>query len=493
MMSPNHNANRTSQPQPVGQDATLGLEAALRSHLSGVLLKSVPLAAYPQPVQIIKYDFATISSPAIAGMQEIERGLIYHREDVVPGSSRRDLRAGFLLGWIDNRKLHVLLGRGAQMYTAWHASELQAYLIVTSSDEFKSLFANAADGRIEMQAQEPLDLDGARYIYHIAVKPAARRLGLGQVLLEGVKQDQNQPLVTDIAISPVNNAASLSFMHKHGFRDVALVFDHSFPWAETVISQAMAWEPAPFDHSCGGHALCNAHHLRLKGEQPVTGCYAALSEAAAPISITSHSWLLTPEDGKASNKGWLIPSGAIRIQLPDVRQPDGYSCGASALMSICAYYGVGPRTIDEFKKELGTNPESGTNYREMVRFARSLGLDARAEVGWTPDQLEAAVAKGHPVIVAIQAYAEDPHIYQDPRRNEDGHYVVVIGFDRENYYMEDPSLARHRGFLPKSEFLRRWHDDEGTPDHPRVVERLGLEFGPGRTGDPSLERAVRID
>jgi predicted double-glycine peptidase len=162
-------------------------------------------------------------------------------------------------------------------------------------------------------------------------------------------------------------------------------------------------------------------------------------------------------------------------------------------MSICAYYGVGPRTIDEFKKELKSNPESGTNYREMVRFARSLGLDARDSVGWTALQLEATVAKGHPVMVAIQAYADDPHVYQDPHENDDGHYVVVIGFDGENYYVEDPSLERSRGFLPKAEFLRRWHDDEGTPGHPMVVERLGLEFGPGRTGAPSIQRAVRID
>jgi predicted double-glycine peptidase len=208
--------------------------------------------------------------------------------------------------------------------------------------------------------------------------------------------------------------------------------------------------------------------------------------------LVAMGWLAA-EGGNRSDEGRPIPSGAIRIRLPDVRQPDGYSCGASALMSICAYYGVGPSTIDEFKKALGTNPESGTNYREMIRFARSLGLDARAELGWTADQLEAAVAKGHPVIVAIQAYADDPHVYQDPRKNEDGHYVVVIGFDGENYYMEDPSLARRRGFLPKAEFLRRWHDDEGTPGHPQVVERLGLEFGPGRTGSPGLERATHID
>lgn len=211
------------------------------------------------------------------------------------------------------------------------------------------------------------------------------------------------------------------------------------------------------------------------------------------LSLIITAGLLTATDAPTPETGCPIPPGAIMIELPDVQQPDGYSCGASALMSICAYYGVGPRTLGEFKAELGTNPERGTNYRKMVRFARALGLDARAAVGLDPEQLEAAIRKGHPVIVAIQAYAADSKIYQDQRRNENGHYVVVIGFDAVNYYMEDPSLASLRGFLPKAEFLRRWHDDEGTPARPRVVERLGLEFGPGRTGQPCLRRAAQID
>jgi predicted double-glycine peptidase len=211
------------------------------------------------------------------------------------------------------------------------------------------------------------------------------------------------------------------------------------------------------------------------------------------LYLTAAAGVLTAADSPTPDAERAIPPGAVTVELPDVRQPDGFSCGASALMAVCRYYGVGPGTIDAFKAELGTNPERGTDYRAMVDFARRLGLDARAIAGLDPDRLEAAVAAGHPVIVSIQAYAADPEVYRNPRSNEDGHFVIVIGFDATNYYVEDPSLEGHRGFLRKAEFLRRWHDDEGTPGHPEVIERLGLEFGPGRTGGPCLRRAARVE
>jgi hypothetical protein len=61
----------------------------------------------------------------------------------------------------------------------------------------------------------------------------------------------------------------------------------------------------------------------------------------------------SPEAGK------LIPPGAIKVALPDVRQPDGHSCGASALMAVCSFYGVGPRDVEGFKAntvEIGSSP-----------------------------------------------------------------------------------------------------------------------------------------
>src|SRR4051794_27561339 len=86
-----------------------------------------------------------------------------------------------------------------------------------------------------------------------------------------------------------------------------------------------------------------------------------------------------------------VGAAAIKVAVPDVRQKDGYSCGASAFMSVCKYYNVGPAGLDDFKRSLGTNEDRGTDYRRMVRMARSLGLEAEAKVKMSLEQLEAAV------------------------------------------------------------------------------------------------------
>jgi predicted double-glycine peptidase len=165
-----------------------------------------------------------------------------------------------------------------------------------------------------------------------------------------------------------------------------------------------------------------------------------------------------------------------------VQQPENYSCGAAATMSILAYYGVGPEDYAVRKKKLGTTKKNGTDYRRIVAYANTLtkesGLKAEAQPGMTLQQLDQSLDAGRPVICSIQAYDEDdppeqrPGIYKD--KNENGHYVVAIGYDQKNYYFMDPSLTGRRGYLPREEFAERWHDDEGTQDKPNVIRHLGL-------------------
>src|SRR5262249_20828104 len=153
---------------------------------------------------------------------------------------------------------------------------------------------------------------------------------------------------------------------------------------------------------------------------------------------------------------------AINTPLPNVEQPDDYSCGPACLMSICWHFGVGPQKLGRFKKELHTDPEEGTHFRNIVRYARKLGLEVKAEANMTCAQLEQYIKEGKPVICSMQAYADRPKDYDDPHNNDNGHYVVAIGYDRDNFYFMDPSADRRRIFLPRKEFAQRWHDYQGT-------------------------------
>jgi predicted double-glycine peptidase len=63
------------------------------------------------------------------------------------------------------------------------------------------------------------------------------------------------------------------------------------------------------------------------------------------------------------------------------------------------------------------------------------------------------------VIIAAQAWRDDAE-KDKPWKDiwDSGHYMVVIGLDKKNVYFEDPSILQSRGFMPREEFLERWHD-----------------------------------
>jgi len=211
------------------------------------------------------------------------------------------------------------------------------------------------------------------------------------------------------------------------------------------------------------------------------------------------------ERAAKNRKDHDIPEQVIRSPLRNVAQPDCYSCGAAALWSVCAYFGVvgSPEGMDfaeqfkAFKKELGTNPDDGTSYRKMAEYANKHGLHAESRDKLTCKQLEQLLQKGTLVICSIQAYG-DPERYD---KDESGHYVVAIGFNDKHFYFMDssvPSDQHRRGYLPKEEFDRRWHDDEGTKEHPEPHTHLGIIIysrkgykGKGLTAFSPL--AMRID
>jgi predicted double-glycine peptidase len=187
----------------------------------------------------------------------------------------------------------------------------------------------------------------------------------------------------------------------------------------------------------------------------------------------------------------------IHVAVPDVHQPNGYSCGAACMMAVLSYFGVGPEEYKDVQDHLGTT-RKGTDFPRMVNYANRFKtrVTAEAKPGMSIDELKEHLRKGEPVICSIQAYsaartsAGRLKEYETKERN--GHYVVAIGCDKENIYFMDPILIGRRGFIPEDEFLKRWHDDEGVEGYKDPVRQLGIFFvkaGPG----PVNPRARKID
>jgi predicted double-glycine peptidase len=142
-------------------------------------------------------------------------------------------------------------------------------------------------------------------------------------------------------------------------------------------------------------------------------------------------------------------------------------------MGALVYFGVFDDAESRLDTELGSTPEGGTRVTRIVAEARRYGLEAEARTALTLDDLAAEVARGAVVIVALQAWPT--HSVSDWRTSwEDGHYVDVVGLDAERVYVMDPSVRTGYAYLPRDQFVARWHDYDLEDGAKIVYDRLGI-------------------
>lgn len=158
------------------------------------------------------------------------------------------------------------------------------------------------------------------------------------------------------------------------------------------------------------------------------------------------------------------PAGLLEV--PNIKQPDSFSCGAASAMSVGGFFGVGPSSLDEWKELLGTDPNNGTPPAAIVRVLRSLGLDVQTRRNMTLDDLGDCWREGWPVICPIQDYSPDA----GPTDYEDGHYVIVVGVDLGFVFVQDSmadvelegsnsDAAPGRVMIREQRFMDVWHDE----------------------------------
>lgn len=158
------------------------------------------------------------------------------------------------------------------------------------------------------------------------------------------------------------------------------------------------------------------------------------------------------------------------IYTPLVTQATDYTCGVAALQSVLHYYGAPDQHESTLAERLGSDPDSGTNFRSIVSYARSLGFHVAARTDMTIADLVMHIDAKRPVLIALQAWAADPEI--DWRETyENGHYAVATGYDARNIYFMDSYLRGAYSFIPRDQLEDRWHDidSEGPLEHFGIV------------------------
>lgn len=174
--------------------------------------------------------------------------------------------------------------------------------------------------------------------------------------------------------------------------------------------------------------------------------------------------------------------------LSRTRQGTEYTCGPSALQAVLRYWG---KDVEEKRlaKLLKTTSKVGTYPEAIASGARSLGFWAEAKDGLTLDEVRKFTAKGQPMIALAQVWRSQRSAKKSVEDEWDsGHYIVVLGVDRNNVYFQDPYVLMSKAFVPRKLFEAHWHHAMGgdVENEPKL-RRVGIFI---RGDKPAKRRPV---
>ena len=152
--------------------------------------------------------------------------------------------------------------------------------------------------------------------------------------------------------------------------------------------------------------------------------------------------------------------------LSRARQSTEYTCGPSALQAVLRYWGKDVAE-DEIARLAGTTSEVGTFPEDLVRSAKALGFKAEVREGLTLDEVQKFTAAGHPMIALAQVWLSAKGMGGKSVEEEwdSGHYIVVLGVDKDYVYFQDPYALMSKAFLPRKVFEAHWHQVDGWRCH----------------------------
>ena len=138
------------------------------------------------------------------------------------------------------------------------------------------------------------------------------------------------------------------------------------------------------------------------------------------------------------------------LPVANFKQRTNYSCGAASMLMVLEYFGR-KFTEKQMIRMARATPEKGTDMKDMVAVAKSLGFKTRWKQNWTLQEVKKELNIGLPVIVNFQ---------HSPKFGE-GHYAVIVGYTDDEFIISDPSNDESAYRREKIEhFMKRWYELE---------------------------------
>lgn len=112
----------------------------------------------------------------------------------------------------------------------------------------------------------------------------------------------------------------------------------------------------------------------------------------------------------------------------------------------------------ELMKVLQTTSEEGSYPENIVRGAQALGFEAEGRDHLSLEEVEQFTAGGAPMIGLVQAWRGEKGTAKSAAEEWDnGHYIVVLGVDKDYVYFQDPYTRMNKAFMPRNTFVDHWH------------------------------------
>lgn len=277
---------------------------------------------------------------------------------------------------------------------------------------------------------------------------------LQKFLSDGVVEGEKIPLSISKSLEP--------FKHK------ARVWVHGF-------------EPEKTKHS--GMVTCGEHELEFKdGKIVKCDSVSISSDLDQPIPVPNPAddnppGMRGPGDPllnrlsmrkKDVKCGEQDPMNPQILALPNMTQPNHFSCGLYATWGVAKFFGVGPDTYEEWDKLLHTSAEESTKPKTIIEVLSGFGLTVEARDNMTIEDLHQCWLDGHPCITPVADYGPD---VPPEAKWEFGHYLVVIGCCMGKVFCSDSSennVTRGsdsiqeggRIMVDAEKWMSSWHDED---------------------------------
>jgi len=143
-----------------------------------------------------------------------------------------------------------------------------------------------------------------------------------------------------------------------------------------------------------------------------------------------------------------------------------FDCGVTVAWSMLKYSKI-KVTYENVLQTSKVCPVNGLKPSKLINLLEKFGLTAVCENNKNIRFLKSQINANKPVIVLIQSRKEYRKSWSNTWAH--GHYVVVIGFDKNRLFIYDPQMGGSVKILTHKQFYGRWHDYLNNIDYIRTV------------------------